>query len=349
MSASEPQPTPKKRPSSTDVARLAGVSQATVSYVLSNRSDKVISEDTRERVLSAVNTLSYMPNRLANGILRGKTSTIGVIMSDFGHSFYSKLLMGLEEEFSAEDYHILIAHTRSDANFGAKQVRMLLEHRVDGMVVVADESTILGLPQWAEEAQRVGVQLCVIDDRIMEGTFDTIVSDDIAGSRLAVQHLIDLGHHNIAFLGGGGAATTAQDRFQGYAETLTDNGIPVRENYRIPMLFHEEHSRAELLLTLKPRPTAVLAISDAHAARTINDLRERKLKIPEEMAFIGYGNPEWADFLNLTSVFQNPLLMGRTTAGRLVKRIKGDTSAPMTLKLMPELVVRASTSGYDKQ
>lgn len=333
----------KKRPSSIDVARHAEVSQATVSYVLSGRGDKSISEQTRAKVLQAAEELGYLPNRLAEGILRGKTSTIGVIMPDFQHSFNGQILAGLEETFAEDGYRMLIAHNRHDADIERRQVRMLLEHRVDALVAVTDEPTVDSLAAWISETRKTGVPVCVLDDLKLDGVVDTVVSSDLLGAKLAVEHLLALGHRRIAFLGASNRASTSRDRRQGYMNVLAANGIEVDASLMVNLSYRADIDEGFLdLLKVKNPPTAVFAASDGMAARAMVILREAGLSVPQDLAFVGYGELEFARYLGLTTIDQHPMEMGRQAALRVLARLKGDQGLPTTVRLDPSLVVRES-------
>jgi DNA-binding LacI/PurR family transcriptional regulator len=338
----------KKRPNSIDVARLAEVSQATVSYVLSGRADKTISPETRARVERAAAELGYMPNRLADGILRGKTSTIGVLMPDFAHSFNSQLLQGIEETLAASGFRTLIAHNRNNPEFERRQVRMLMEHRVDGIVAVTDEQTIDQMPDWIEHTRKVGVPVVVLDDRILEGKVDTIVSDDVLGARLAVSHLIEQGHRRIAYLGGGDRASSSRDRRLGYRDALAAYGIEhdpdliVGTDYR-----HADPDIVPLLARANP-PTAVFAASDGLAGQTIVRLQDQGWRIPEDLAFVGYGDLQWAQYMRLSTVNQDPAELGLLAAKQILARIQGDESEPILQRLAPKLIVRRSSESLPK-
>jgi len=334
----------RKRPSSIDVARLAEVSQATVSYVLSNRTDKVISEVTRSKVLAAAEALSYMPNRLADGILRGKALTIGVLMPDFSNSFNSKMLTGMESEFADAGYSILIAHNRNSAEKERQQVRMLLEHRVAGIVAVGDEATLSELPTWVEQALRMEVSVCVVDDSSLDGVVDTVVSDDIAGASLAVNHLIEQGHERIAFLGGGDQTSTSRDRRIGYEQALRANGIEVD-----PSLMLEHHYRSDVDPDISPlilgqnRATAVFGVSDGLVGQAMMRLESEGIYRRDILAYVGYGNLEFARYLWLTTIEQHPIELGRRAASRMIARISGKATSPQTDRLAPDLVIRRSS------
>jgi LacI family transcriptional regulator len=339
----------KKRPSSIDVARLAEVSQATVSYVLSNRTDKAISEATREKVLKAAEQLGYLPNRLADGILRGKTSTVGVLMPDFAHTFTSNLLQGLEERLAENGYRILIAHNRNDVVYERHQLRMLMEHRVDGVIVVTDEDTVHELAATIRTVQPSGVAVVVVDDLAAEGLADTVVSDDVQGARAAVEHLISLGHRRIAYLGGGDRASTSRDRRAGYEAALKDAGIQVAPDLILGKQYRtNEDPDLRPLMALKQPPTAIFSASDGLLSQGLGSLTSLGMRVPEDLSVVGYGNLEFARYLGLSTVDQHPREMGHIAAGRMISRLNGDSSPPTTDKPAPTLILRASAGNPPK-
>jgi LacI family transcriptional regulator len=344
--AAEPASAPlmRKRPSSIDVARRAEVSQATVSYVLSGRTDKSISKETKERVFQAAEDLGYVPNRLADGILRGKTQTVGVLMPDFAHSFNSQVLQGIEEAAADDGYRLLIAHNRNHPEYELHQVKMLQEHRVDGLIAVTDERTIDSLQDWVIPLSDSGVPVVIVDDLKLDGRLDTVVSDDVSGARAAVEHLIAMGHKRIAYLGGGSRASTSRDRRQGYEEALAAHGLVHHPEWVVGTSYRRnEDPDLSPLMTLAKRPTAVFCASDGLASQAMMVLAKRGFRIPGDLAFVGYGDLEWARYMNLTSVDQHPTSMGRVAAHRLVQRILGESGPPVTEKMEPSLVVRGSS------
>lgn len=334
----------KKRPSSIDVARLAEVSQATVSYVLRGRADKSISEDTRERVLKAASDLGYRPNRLADGVLRGRTSTIGVLMPDFAHSFNAKLLMGLEEAFGQKGYRILIAHSGNSPTREKEQVEMLMEQRVDGLIVATDENTVDDMPKWVADVSRTGVPVCVVDDSRLAGIVDTVVTDDVHGASLATSHLIAQGHTRIGYLGGGERASSSRDRKEGYRRALDAHGIPFDEALVVGTGYWvEQDPDLRPILSVKNPPTALFAASDGLACQALARLQEEGESIPDGFAVVGYGNLEWARYTGLSSISQAPEMMGRNAAELLMRRLAGESGAPTTERLPVELIVRRSS------
>lgn len=326
------------------MARLAEVSQATVSYVLSNRTDKVISDVTRTRVLAAAEKLGYMPNRLADGILRGKAMTIGVLMPDFAHTFNSNVLSGLESTFAASGYRILIAHNRNDPEQERHQVRMLMEHRVDGIVAVSDESTVGEMRAWVDEALKIGVAVAVLDDSSLSDCVDTVISDDLWGSKLAVEHLISQGHTRIGFLGAGNRASSSRERLRGYEETLRLHGIEPDPCLEIGHSYRTQvDPDLSPLLTGPNRATGVFSVSDGLVAQGMIGLEAKGTYRTDSLSFVGYGNLEFARYLGLTSIEQHPVAMGQKAASRLLARIGGESSVPIIDRIRPDLIIRRSS------
>lgn len=333
----------KKRANSIDVARLADVSQATVSYVLSNRSDKVISPETRKRVLRAAESLGYLRNRLADGILRGKTNTIGVLMPDFSQSFNSHLLMGLETEFAEAGYQIVIAHNRNDPEMEREQVRMLLEHRVEGLIAVADEATVAHIGTWVEVALKSGIAVCILDDLVLNGVVDTVVSDDVLGATLAVQHLLAQGHRRIAYLGGSERTSTSRDRRAGYEAALRSAGIEPD-----PALLVVQNYRTSVDPDLSPiligdhAATAVFSASDGLVGQAMMLLSSRGFSELSRQSYVGYGNLEFSRYLSLTTVEQHPREMAKRAAKLMLARLSGTNEPAITEKVTPSLIVRGA-------
>ena len=342
----------KQKPaSSEDVARAAGVSRATVSYVLNKRTDQSIPEETRRRVVHAAETLSYRPNRLARGLQRGKTHTLGVMMPSLSMSFHAGIMQGIREVCFEQDYRILLAQPEHEAADGGQVVNLLLEHQVDGLLCVATESPsdtdlrrrvlFTGL----EQALDAGLSCVVVDDRSLTGKVDCVFTDDIQGARLVVECLLERGHRRIGHLSGGSVLTTARDRAQGYRDALGAAGISIDESLIAGTSYREEESSdaIALLLDRHDPPTAVFAANDYLAACGWQAARQRGLRIPEDLALVGFGDVEVARFLALTTIRQHPRQIGRVATERLLQRLQQPDLPPEALIQPTELIVRASS------
>lgn len=333
-----------RKPSGADVARAAGVSQTTVSFVLSGRSDIAIPEATRERVRQVARKLGYRANGVARSLSRGRTQTIGVIVPRLDSSFCGQIAQGIEDACIEANFHVLLAHTMHRPEVESRQIELLLEHRVDGLIRVVDEWTIAELPRSVEELVAEQVPCVLIDDRSRAGRVDCIVSDDVQGARLAVRHLLDLGHRRIAHVGAGDRTSTARDRAAGYREALGEAGIEVDEDLIVGRSF-SMHSTAESvksLCALSDPPTALFCANDRLAADTIQAFEEWGLGVPEDRAVVGYADMEFAHYLRLTSVHQHSERMGRLAVERLLRRIADSELAPETVVVPTRLVVRKS-------
>lgn len=343
----------KKSASSEDVARAAGVSRATVSYVLNGRTDQSIPEATRSRVVRAAQALSYRPNRLARSLQRGKTHTLGVMMPSLAQSFHAGIMQGIREVCFEQDYRILLAQPEHEAADGNHVVSLLLEHQVDGLLCVASES-----PRDTDRMRRVlftgldqalsaGLACVVVDDRSLAEKVDCVVTDDVQGARRAVECLLERGHRRIGHLSGGQAFTTARDRAQGYRDALEATGITIDESLIAGGSYQEEEASDAMavLLDRSDPPTAVFAANDYLAACGWQAARKRGLCVPEDLALVGFGDVEAARFLGLTTIRQHPQQIGRVAAERLLTRLKQPDLAPEAVIQPTNLILRASSGG----
>lgn len=331
----------KRTTSSIDVAREAGVSHATVSYVLNKRPDKSISEATRQRVLQAAQDLHYRSNRLSHGVLRGKTGLIGVIAPTLTHCYYSGIVQGILEESTLHDLQPLLVVVYDDIDVEARQIQRFLEYRVDGIVCIAFNRSYSRMEHWLEETLDKQIPCVMVDDRSHVDLVDCVVSDDVTGARQAVTHLLQQGHRRIGHLGGGGL-TTGDDRRTGYIEALQAAGLPISEELILGSSYDAMTAAAGLatLLALPDPPTSVFAANDAMAEAVLQQVQKQGMRVPEDLALVGYGDLDMAGALGLSTVSQHPQEMGRLAAERLWGRM-GEPTLPPQLTVTPtELIIR---------
>ena len=337
----------KPRPSSYDIARRAGVSQTTVSFVLNHRMDKPISTATRERVLRAAHELGYRHNSLARSLIRGTTQTVGLIVPRLDSLFCARIAQGVQDACEEQDYRVLMAHTRHRAEVEARQVNFLLEHRVDGLICVNDEWTVQRMTEWLDDVIAQGVPCVLVDDATFGDRVDCVVSDDQNGGRVATEHLLAMGHRRIAHLRAGTDVRSARDRASGYAAALAEAGLPPDAYLVAGSSFEIEDWRPAIrsLLSGANPPTAIFAANDYVAATVCRMAREFGLLVPDDIAVVGYGDLEVARFLDLSTVNQDPVRLGRVAVERLLKRLADPTLPPETITLPTHLVARGSSVG----
>lgn len=332
-------------PSSRDVARAAGVSQSTVSFVLNDRFDISISESTRSRVKKIARRLGYMPNRLAKSLVSGRTQTVGVVIPRLDSSFCGGIAQGIQEASVEHNYRVLVANTMRRDDESAFQLECLLEHQVDGIICVACESIIDRMSTWIRRSTQSQVPIVVIDDDSTKSLCDCVVSDDFAGSTVATEHLIALGHRRIAHLSGSQRVSTGQERMRGYRAALEKAGIQLQEHLVVGESYIDD--RIDLLIRQLMRapdaPTAIFAASDVLAAKTVRILRSMQLRVPEDISIVGYADYEYAAYLDMTTVNQHERQMGRMAFDCLMARLDSSDMPFRSIRTPVDLVVRRST------
>lgn len=334
----------RKLPSSQDVARLAGVSRTTVSYVLNGRTNLPIPEETRTRVLEAARTLGYRPNRLVVGMVKGRTRTFGALVSRLDSQYFAHIVQGFQEVCDAQDYRVLLEHTQHDSARELRQVNLLLEYRVDGLLWIADDWTVKQARDWIAPLVEEGVPCVVTDDTGNADLVDTVTTEDFTGAREAVRHLIGLGHRRIAHLSAGERLSNSRARREGYEAALREAGLQVDPALLVSDAYdiqNPDRDAAALFDTPEP-PTAIFTAYDDMALVMLRQIRQRGLRVPEDMSLIGYGDVEAAGFLDLTTVRQNPREVGRQSAHCLLARLRDSERALQHIEIPTELIVRAT-------
>ncbi len=323
-----------------DVAKLAGVSISTVSRVLNETAH--VSADKKERVLEAVKQLDYSPNPAARSLLLRKTGVIGVVVPFASGEFFSEFLKGVDQTASDLEYFLLISIShRSEADL-RKAIRSL-EKRVDGLIVWAPEmkaGEVLGL---LSEATHV----LLLNTYAEDGESDLVDFDNYGGMCAVVEHLVGLGHRDIAFLGGPSSAVDAKDRLRAYRDTISQSEIPPRPELEFDGDFTVEagYAAAARIMALQPRPSAVAAANDQSAFGIIRGLLDAGLEVPSDISVTGFDDVPSSRYMYppLTTARVPVRQMGELAVETLVDRIIENRKEPRRELVNVELVVRMST------
>ena len=335
---------PKRRPTSADVAAMAHVSRTTVSFVLNQRAGIKIPDETRRRVLDAAATLDYYPNSVARQLARGASRTIGLVLRQSpeqvaNDGLLAETLRGLASAARAADHRVLVETLVPGEGSYANLVR---SGRTDGLVVSGPRYDDEELVELARDGFPV-----VIQGSLPGLDVPSVDVDNEAGARLAVEHLLALGHRRIACITNASIAyTAAAERVAGYREVLAAAGIAEEPGMIAEGAFdaHSGH-RAVAEILARSTPDAIFVASDVVAIGVIAGLREAGLSVPGDVSVVGFDAIPLAAYLDppLTTISLPAHDLGRAAGIALLDRIAGRPVAGRTL-LPTDLIVRASTS-----
>lgn len=325
-----------------DVARQAGVSVATVSRVL-NASGPV-SAATRERVEEVAEALRYVPHGGARSLITRRTSNLGVILPDLYGEFFSELIRGMDAATRAAKHHLLLSGSHADNAELAAALRAM-RGRVDGLILMSPDIT----PTELLAVIPAGIPVVLMNAGVEEDTrFDTLNVDNLGGARAAVRHLASSGRKRIALIGGNPTNHDAQERRRGYRTALAESGVEWHSELEVESNFTKDggHIAALELLKLERRPTAVFAANDSMGVGALRAFREAGLRIPEEMAVVGFDDVPIARYVTppLTSVRVDLLQLGRRAVNLAVEALKDPSShEPRHEVVETKLVIRRSS------
>lgn len=326
-----------------DVARLAGVSTSTVSHVIND--NRYVSDAVREKVMAAVSQLNYAPSALARSLKINQTHTIGMLMTASSNPFYSEVVRGVERSCYQRGYSLVLCNAEGDTDRLARSLETLLQKRVDGLLIMCSESL---LPA-AHLLDRYPTVPSVVMDWApapLEKCSDIIQDNSLVGGEMATRHLISQGYRRIACIAGPQDKTPARLRLEGYRQAMAAAGLTIPAGYIVESDFEflGGFSAMQQLLALSPLPQAVFSCNDAMAVGVYQALYQAGLRVPQDMAVVGYDDIELAAYLTppLTSIHQPKDALGELAVDTLLHRM-ADPGASQQLVLTPELVERGST------
>ncbi|MDK2910844.1 MAG: LacI family transcriptional regulator [Bacteroidales bacterium] len=303
-----------------DIAKKLGVSVSTVSRALKDHPD--ISEKTKALIRNFANEMNYRPNVLALSLRKQKSNTIGLIIPEIVHHFFSSVISGIEDLTYREGYNLIICQSNENQFRESTNLQTLIDHRVDGIIVSMSKSTTNF--HHFKKAHDDGIPM-VFFDRICDAVeTDRVVMDDFEGGRLATEYLINKGCRNILHLAAAPNLLIGRNRRDGYIEALRQNNIPVRDKFILKCDTREEVlTMQNHILSLVPQIDAIFAVNDSTAIAVIQMLRRNGFRIPEDIRVIGFGDGPIATIVEpaLTTVEQKGYDMGREAVRLLLQRL----------------------------
>lgn len=287
-----------KRITLADVANSLGLSKTVISLVINNKADAHgISKETQQRVREKIRELNYQPNVLARGFRTGKTNTIGLIVSDISNRFYSRIARNIEDMAWQHGYSVVICSTDEKVDKEKKQIQLLLDRRIDGLIISSSQ-------QSAEDFNNLrssGIPHVLIDRALEDAESSSIVVDNFGGARLAARHLLTQGMHDIALMViSPNHISSIRERINGFTEAMQDEGLQLSEDRIIHIPFDNMENtvreRLQYLFQTDSMPRAIFSLNNKLTSLSIKYLRKLNLRIPEEVALIGFDDAEYFEY-----------------------------------------------------
>ncbi len=331
-----PQGKQTKRPSMYDVARLAGVSRTTVSFVVNNRPDAAIPQETQDRVWAAVKELGWRPNAMARSLSSQRSHTIGFLTDEIATSpFAGQIIQGAQDAAWTQEKLLIVVNTNGDPAIKAAAVEMMLERQVEGILYAVMYHRAVTLPASVHEVPTV-----VVNGYSADRSFASVVPDEVQGGCTATDVLLSRGHRRIGFINNVDPIPATHGRREGYTQTLATYGVPfdaalVRAGKSSPA---EGYRCAMELMQLPDRPTALFCFSDLMAMGAYDALRKLGLAIPDDVAVIGFDNHELiaAHLYPPLSTMALPFYaMGQWATDYLLTLLEDDASRAPIQKMLP--------------
>lgn len=310
----------KSQFSISDIARALGVSASTVSRALKDHPD--ISLDTRIRVQEYARQVNYRPNALALGLKQSRSNTLGIIVPEIVHHFFSSMISGIEDLAYSRGYRIMICQSNENYLREVVNVQALMDHRVDGLLISLSKKTTI-FDHFAPAVES-GIPLVFMDRICHEIDTDRVITDDFEGAYMATSHLIARGRRHIIHLAAP-QLVLGKQRTNGYYQALRDHHIPVREELVIhcdtPEMVYEKKAG---ILELAARADGIFAVNDFTAIAVMQVLQESGFEVPGNIALVGFGDDPIARIVRpaLTTVEQKGYEMGKQAVEMLLERLE---------------------------
>jgi LacI family transcriptional regulator len=334
-----------KRPTQKDVARLAGVSRSTVSYVLNDQTQlKIpISQETRQRVMQAITDLGYEPDARAQSLIRGETKTVGVIIPVIDNPYFWQMFAGISDALQEAGYSLHLSRHPLDAQQESNTIRELTRHRVDGFILLAAVKYLL--PRLIDDLRRA--EQPVVEITASKAEFDHVIHNYSSGTRALMEHLLQLGHRRIGFIYGVAQEVEGFDRLITFRQVLQEARLSGNEVFETHCghRLEDAYRAAYTLLSQPNRPTAVLVINDMLALAVIRAANDLGLAIPRDLSVAGFDDIPFSGYMTprLTTVSGKAEESGRDAVRLLLRRFAEPDLPQQVTTASVELIVREST------
>lgn len=329
------------------VAKRAGVSCATISRVINN--SDTVKPETRDHVVKIIKEMGYAPNEVARSLSKNETKTIGVVVPDINNPFFGDVIKGVSMLADKHNLNIILCDTNEDTEKEKISLRMLKDHRIRGIIIgpASDNNEFNG--EYLSILENLGIPIVLVGRDVKYSNFDGVFIDNVQGASDGVSALIQSGHKKIAVISGSTDSKPGRDRLGGYMKAMTMGGLTVREDYILHGNFKLEsgYELTRQLLEIEDRPTAIFTCNNMMTLGCIKALSEQGLKIPEDMALVGFDEIELLEIFNMqiTVIARPTFEMGRIAMEMLLERFdkrENQGSATKRITLNAELKCKGS-------
>ncbi len=342
-----------KRPTIKDVAKKAGVSTATVSFVLNNRPGQVISTKVKERVCRAAEQLEYHPSASASGLARQRTNNVAVLFYQSAHLisnlFYSFVIQGAIREATQREFNLMFSYVERDYRGSADLPKVIREHNTEGVLSVQRIS-----PEMVTDIQSRGVPVVAVDCYPLAAGVGSLQMDNRRGGELLAEHLVDLGHRRIALVTGREGRPSVDARVDGFLAAAGARGVVLSRQSTITRTAHfsfgEGYRVGTTLLQRKRRPTAIFCVNDEMAAGVLRAARELGILVPRDLSVVGFDDITPSAYTDpaLTTAGGDKERLGSRAMARLIDCIESGEHKPFSEDVRVDLVLRDSTGPAPK-
>ncbi|WP_270400455.1 LacI family DNA-binding transcriptional regulator [Mitsuokella multacida] len=331
-----------------DIARATGLSTTTVSLVLNGKPHRISKEKCR-LIKETAKKMDYHPNRLAVGLIKHETKTVGLILPDITNVFFSEVAKGLEDVLQEHGYHLLLCNSNDRHERELSAIRMMNNQMVDGLIIVMSSETVGEKEKKTFAALKSMKRPVVLIDCFNEsGGFSTISIDNFKASYIAVEYLVSLGHRRIACICGPLGLKTNDDRLRGYTAALADSGIPFEKALIYQGDFRYQSGYDAIPVLLPKKPTAVLCLNDMMAYGAMNALTNQGIRVPEDVSVMGFDDIFFSQITSvpLTVIRQPAYDMGKK-AGHVLLSALSVHAESQQIVFEPTIRVRKSTKAIN--
>jgi LacI family transcriptional regulator len=328
-----------------DVARLADVHPGTVSRALNEQTRALVNAETAERVMRAAQELGYRPNPIARGLKTNRSFTVGVLIPDLTNPLFPPIMRGIEDRLSDAGYTLLTVNTDNDPERERSHVDALVARQVDGFIAATAR---LHVDLLAEVAAG-GTPVVLVNRSLEDGSLPAVTVDDRQGIRLAVEHVVALGHRRIGHVGGPQNVSTGHQRHLGFIAAMQAAGLepsPDRISFATAFTERDGARACEELLTREPGISAIVAANDRLALGCYDTLESHGRSCPEDVSVVGFNDMPFVDRLRppLTTVRVPQREIGTVAADLLLAQLSDGTETAREILLEPQLIIRGSTA-----